>query len=198
MSTTVSGSNSLSFAIIRDQSLEVWQRVLRMTGDTDTAKSSKLFFPLCFLACFLIFLKKAFSERKEIFPKKGEGTLQLTVRSMTNATFETVGQVRKAIFAFLTTDETMPLPLLSCTSLLSSSSSDGEGFLSVLEKYQRVTSLSLRRASDCVKDNVNSSFKTYLDGFRLDGRKWMQRVNSEIRESKVDDLCRKDLISNRT
>ena len=39
MSTTVSGSNSWSFAIIRDQSLEVWQRALRMimTGDNDTA-----------------------------------------------------------------------------------------------------------------------------------------------------------------
>ena len=48
MSTAVSGSNSLSFAIIGDQSLEVWQRALRTTGDTDTAKSSKLFFPSFF------------------------------------------------------------------------------------------------------------------------------------------------------
>ena len=141
MSTTVSGSNSLSFAIIRDQSLEVWQRALRMTGDTDTAKSSKLFFPSSF--GLLIFLKKAFSERKialEIFPKKDEGTLGLhiTVQSMTNATSETVGQVRKAIFACLTTDEKkMPLPLLSCTSLLSSSSSYDEGFLSLLEKIPK-------------------------------------------------------------
>ena len=65
--------------------------------------SSSLLF---FFACFLIFLKKAFPERKialEIFPKKDEGALQITVQSMTNATFETVGQVRKAIFACLTT-----------------------------------------------------------------------------------------------
>ena len=110
MSSTVSGSNSWSFAIIEDHSLEVWQRALRMTGDTDAAKSFKLFFPsFFFFACFLIFLKKAFSERKialEKFPKKEKGTLQITVhdQSMRNATFETVGQVRKAIFACLTTD----------------------------------------------------------------------------------------------
>ena len=107
MSTTVSGSNSLSFAIIGDQSLKVWQRPLRMTGLTDTTKSSKFFFPFfLFFACFLIFLKKAFSERKialVTFQKKDEGNLQITVQSMTNATFETVGQVRKAIFACLTT-----------------------------------------------------------------------------------------------
>ena len=57
-----------------------WQRALRMTDDTDAANSSRLFFP--FFACFLIFLKKAFSERKialEKFPKKDEGTLQITV-----------------------------------------------------------------------------------------------------------------------
>ena len=99
MSTTVSGSNSWSFAIIGDQSLEVWQRASRMTGDTDPAKSSKLFFPFFFLfTCFLIFLRKAFSERNialEIFPKKDVGTLQITVQSMTNATFETVGQEYK-------------------------------------------------------------------------------------------------------
>ena len=111
MSSTVSGSSSWSFAIIGDHSLEVWQRALRMTGDTNTAKSSKLFFPsfLFSFACFLIFLKKAFSERKialEKLPKKDEGTLQITVhdQSITNAPFETVGQVRKAIFACLTTD----------------------------------------------------------------------------------------------
>ena len=109
-SSTVSVSNSWSFAIIGDHSLDVWQRALRMTGDTDAAKSSKLFFPsFFFVACFLIFLKKAFSERKialEILPKKEEGTLQITVHGqpMTNATFETVGQVRKAIFACLTTE----------------------------------------------------------------------------------------------
>ena len=60
-----------------------------------------------FLPCFLIFLKKAFPERKialEIVPKKDEGALQITVQSMTNATFETVDQVRKAIFVCLTTD----------------------------------------------------------------------------------------------
>ena len=56
---------------------------------------------------------------------------------MTNATFETVGQVREAIFACSTTDEKMPLHFLSCTSLLSSSSSDGEGFLSLLEKIPK-------------------------------------------------------------
>ena len=107
---TVSDSNSWSFAIIRDQSLEVWQHALRMTGDTDAAKSFKLFFS-SFFACFLIFLEKAFSERKialEIFSKKDEGTLQITVHSMTDVTFESVGQVRKAIFACtcicLTTD----------------------------------------------------------------------------------------------
>ena len=53
------------------------------------------------------FFLLAFSERKivlEIFPKKDDGTLQITVQSTTNATFETVGQVRKAIFACLTTD----------------------------------------------------------------------------------------------
>ena len=108
MPSTVSGSNSWSFAIIGDLSLEAWQRSLRMTGDTDAAKSSKLFFPsFFFFACFLEFLKKAFPERKialEIFPKKDEGALQITVQSMTNATFDTVGQVRKAIFAWLTTD----------------------------------------------------------------------------------------------
>ena len=49
MSTTVSDSNSLSFAIIGDQSWEVWQRAFRMTGDTDAAKYSKLFFPSLFL-----------------------------------------------------------------------------------------------------------------------------------------------------
>ena len=53
---------------------------------------------------------------------------------MTNATFETVGQVRKAILAWLTTDEKKAFTLLSCTSLLSSRSSDGEGFLPLLEK----------------------------------------------------------------
>ena len=46
---TVSDSNSRSIAIIGDQSLEVWQRALRMTGDTDAAKSSKLFFPSFFV-----------------------------------------------------------------------------------------------------------------------------------------------------
>ena len=90
-------------------SLEVWQRALRMTGDTDAAKSSKLFFPSFFLffSCFLIFLEKAFSERKialENFPKKDEGTLQTTVHdqsmTVTNVAFETVVQVRKAIFPF--------------------------------------------------------------------------------------------------
>ena len=108
MSSTVSGSNSWSFAIIGELSLEAWQRSLRMTGDTDAAKSSKLFFPsfFCF-ACFLIFLKKPFPERKialEFFRKKDEGALQITVQTMTNVTFETVGQVRKAIFTCLTTD----------------------------------------------------------------------------------------------
>ena len=99
MSTTVSGSNSLSFAIIRDQSLEVWQRL----ANDWRYRHSQIFqalLPFFFIfACFLIFLKKAFSERKialEIFPKKDEGTLQITVQSMTNATFETVDQVRKA------------------------------------------------------------------------------------------------------
>ena len=109
MSSTVSGSNRWSFAIIGDHSLEVCQRALRMklmipTQPNLPSSSSLLFF---FSACFLIFLKKAFSERKitlELFPKKDEGTLQFTVQSMPNATFETVGQVRKAIFACLATD----------------------------------------------------------------------------------------------
>ena len=48
MSTTVSGLNSWSFVIIGDQSLEVLQRALRKTGDTDAAKFSKVFFPICF------------------------------------------------------------------------------------------------------------------------------------------------------
>ena len=78
MSSTVSGSNSWSFAIIGDHSLDVWQRALRMTTQPTLPSSSYLFF----FACFLIFLKKAFSERKialEKFPKKDEGTLQITV-----------------------------------------------------------------------------------------------------------------------
>ena len=106
MSTTVSGSNSWSFAIIGDQYLEVWQHALRIS-DWRYRRSQIFQALLLFFACFLIFLKKAFSERKialEIFPKKDEGTLQITVQSMTNATFQTVGQVRKAIFACLTTD----------------------------------------------------------------------------------------------
>ena len=47
-----------------------------------------------------------------------------------------------------------------------------------------------------VEDNVHACSTSYLDGCRLDGRKWMPRVNSEIRESKVDNLRRKgkDLI----
>ena len=98
MSSTVSGSNSWSFAIIGDHSLEVWQSALRMTGDTDAAKSSKIF-PFFFF-CLLpdiswesIFWKKDSAWK---FPKKDEGTLQITVydQSMTNATFETVGHVR--------------------------------------------------------------------------------------------------------
>ena len=32
-----------------DLSLEAWQRSLRMTGEADAAKSSKLFFPYFFL-----------------------------------------------------------------------------------------------------------------------------------------------------
>ena len=50
-----------------------------------------------------------------------------------------------------------------------------------------------------VEDNVSCS-TSYHDGCRLDGRKWMPRVNSEIRESKVDNLRRKgkDLIPYRT
>ena len=78
-----------------------------VTGDTDAAKSSKLFFPSFFFCLLPNISWEAFSERKialEIFPKKDEGTFQITVQSMTNATFETVGQVRKAIFACLTTD----------------------------------------------------------------------------------------------
>ena len=139
MPSTVSGSNSWSFAIIGDLSLEAWQRSLRMTGDTDASKSSKLFFPSSFFfACFQIFLKKAFPERKialEIFPKKDEGTLQITVQSMTNATFETVGQVLEGnLRLFDHRLKKMPLPLLSCTSLLYSRSSDGKDCLSLLEK----------------------------------------------------------------
>ena len=51
-----------------------------------------------------------------------------------------------------------------------------------------------------VEDNVISCSTSYLDGCRLDGRKWVPRVNSEIRESKVDNLRRKgkDIIPNRT
>ena len=43
MSPTVSGLSSWSFVIIGDKSFEVWQRALRMTGNTDAATSSKLF-----------------------------------------------------------------------------------------------------------------------------------------------------------
>ena len=50
MPTTVSGSNSWSYAIIGDQSL--WKfgstPCESVTGDTDAAKSSKLFFPSFF------------------------------------------------------------------------------------------------------------------------------------------------------
>ena len=109
--------------------------------------------PFFFLACFLIFLKKAFSESLgkialEKFPKKNEGTLPITVhdQSMTNATFETVGQVRKAIFACFTTDKKKRLYLAFLALLY---------FLHAilmakiayhcLKKYQGVTSLSLRR-----------------------------------------------------
>ena len=53
MSSTVSGSNSWSFATIGDLSLEAWQRSLRMTGDTDAAISSKLFFPSFLFFCLL-------------------------------------------------------------------------------------------------------------------------------------------------
>ena len=66
MPTTVSGSNSLSFAIIGDQSLEVWQRSLRMTGDTDKAKSSKLFFPSFFFFCLLQSLESFLSLLEKI------------------------------------------------------------------------------------------------------------------------------------
>ena len=66
MSSTVSGSKSWSFAIIGDHALEVWQRALRMTGDTDAAKSSKIFeiFPSFFFACFLIFRIKNFLKER--------------------------------------------------------------------------------------------------------------------------------------
>ena len=73
MLTTISGSNSWNFC---DHWRPVFgsQRALRMTGDTDAAKSSKFFLPsFFFFTCFLIFLKKAFFERKivlEIFKKR--------------------------------------------------------------------------------------------------------------------------------
>ena len=151
MPSTVSGSNSWSFTIIGDLSLEAWQRSLRMTGEADAAKFSKLFFPsFFFFACFLIFLKKAFPERKialEIFLKKDEGALQITVQSMTNATFETVGQVRKAIFACLTTD------LKKCLYLY---------FLALL--YSLHALLMAKTAYHCLKKNAKGDFpisKTY-------------------------------------
>ena len=138
MSTTVSGSNSLSFPIIEDQSLEVWQRAFLMTGDTDTAKSSKLFFPSIFFACFVIFLKKAFSERKialEIFPKKDEGTGSINdERAFWDRSSSIKGRQSSPVWP---PTKKMPLPLLYCTSLLSSSSSDGEGFLLLLEKITK-------------------------------------------------------------
>ena len=89
MPTTVSGSNSWRFAIIGGQSLEVWQHALRISDWRYRCR--EIFQALLpfffFFACF---------RGLEIFPKKDEGTLQITVQSMTNATFETVGQVRKA------------------------------------------------------------------------------------------------------
>ena len=116
-----------------------------MTGEADAAKSSKLFFPSSFFfACFLIFLKKAFPERKialEIFPKKDEGALQITVQSMTNATFETVGQVRNAIFACLTTD------LKKCLYLY---------FLALL--YFLHALLMAKTAYHCLKKNAKGDF----------------------------------------
>ena len=36
-----------------------------------------------------------------------------------------------------------------------------------------------------VEDNVISCWTSYLDGCRLDGRKWMARVNSKIRENNL-------------
>ena len=104
MSRTVSGSNSWSFVIIRDHSFG--SLTARLAKDW-RYRRSQIFQALLpfffFFACFVIFLKKVFSERKlalEKFPKKDEGALQITVhdQSMTKATFETVGQVRKAIF----------------------------------------------------------------------------------------------------
>ena len=154
MPSTVSGSNSWSFAIIGDLSLEAWQRSLRMTGEADVAKSSQLFFPFFFFffffASFLLFLKKAFPERKialEIFPKKDEGALQITVQSMTNATFETVGQVRKAIFACLTTDlkKCLYLYFLALLYFLHALLMAKTAYHCLKKKCQGVTSLSLRR-----------------------------------------------------
>ena len=143
MSTTVSGSNSLSFAIIRDK---VWQRALRMTGDTDTAKSSSssslLFFFFFFFACFLIFLKKAFSERKDSAGDiPNEGTLQITVQSMTNATFETVGQVRRQSSpVWPPTKKCLYLYFLALLYFLQALLMAKVSY-HCLKKYQRVTSL---------------------------------------------------------
>ena len=77
MSTTVFGLNSWSFVIIVDQPLEVSQRASRMTGDTDAAKSFKLFFSFIFFACF----RCAGYIPKE---RRRPWTLQIMVQSMTD------------------------------------------------------------------------------------------------------------------
>ena len=95
------------------------------------------FFP--FFACFLIFLKQAFSGRKialEKFPKKDKGTHGSwpinEVRDFWDRRSSKEGNLHLFNHRLK-----MPLPLLSCTSLLSSRSSDGEDCLSLLENIPR-------------------------------------------------------------
>ena len=96
MSSTVSGANSWS--MFCDHRRPFFGSLAARLANGWRYRRSQIFQALLpfFIACFLIFLKKAFSERKialEKFPKKDEGTLHITVhgQSMTNPTFDTVG-----------------------------------------------------------------------------------------------------------
>ena len=143
MSTTVSGSNSLIFAIIGDQSLEVWQREwLAIPTQPNLPSSSSLFF-----SCLL----PNISEESIFRNKDSAGDIPKERRRNQFNQWRTrllrpVGQVSKAIFACLTIDEKRCLYLYFLAFLY---------FLEALlmakvsyhrlKKYQRVASLSLRR-----------------------------------------------------
>ena len=152
MSTTVSGSNSWRFAIIgaRDQSLEVWQRALRISDWRYRRRQIfQALLPFFFFACFLIFLKKAFSERKialEIFPKKDEGTLQITAQSNDKRDFWdrwSSGEGNLRLFDHRL-KKCLYLYFLALFYFLQALLMAKVAY-HCLKKYQRVTSLSLRR-----------------------------------------------------